>query len=95
MASKRKVRLALVLLGPVVFLLALEGAARLWLGSRGEEFSNQFWLLDPVVGARMRPGFDGLDDHGLPVVINSHGLRNPELDEESAALLQAYVLSAA
>lgn len=83
MAAKRSVHIWLALLGPVVFMLMLEGAGRLWLGSRGEQFSSQFWLLDPVVGARMRPGFDGLDDHGLPVVINSLGLRNPELEDEA------------
>ena len=90
-----RLRMCLVLLGPLVFTLALEGTARLWLGSRGEEFSNQFWLVDPELGARVRPGFVGLDDRGLAVEINSRGLRNPELDTEPdpARPLRSYGLS--
>lgn len=77
-----RLRACLVLLGPLVCLLVLEGTARLWLGSRGEEFSNQYWLLDPELGARVRPGYVGLDVQGLAVEISSRGLRNPELDAE-------------
>ena len=81
MRRRRKilVRLTLAVVAPAVCLLGLEGVGRIWLASHGQKFWNRFWVLDPGIGARLRPGYEGLDDQGIRVTINSRGLRSPEV----------------
>src|SRR5688572_16830141 len=77
----RSIRSVLVTAGAAVApVLCREVAGRAWLAYRGEELKRPFWVQDPVLGARMRPGYRGPDDHGVEVEVNSQGLRGPEVE---------------
>ena len=75
------IRRVLVTAGAAVApVLCMEAAGRAWLAYRGEEMRQPFWVQDPVLGARMRPGYRGPDDFGVEVEVNSQGLRGPEVE---------------
>ena len=66
----------LVAVSLLVTLALCEGFLRIF----GQEMlpKPDLYELDPVTGKSMRPGWTG-DEFGAPVVINSLGLRNPEI----------------
>jgi lysophospholipase L1-like esterase len=69
--------LGLLLLSLLITGGLLEGVLRL-LG-RDLLPRPDLYVDDPVVGKRMRPGWEG-DEFGAPVRINSRGLRSPEVE---------------
>ncbi len=68
--------LGLGLLSLLITLALCEGVLRIF----GRELLPEpdLYVEDPDTGKRMRPGWSG-DEFGAPVVINSRGLRSPEL----------------
>jgi lysophospholipase L1-like esterase len=69
----------LVVASLLVGLAMCEGLLRLAWGDALPD--PGLYVLDPVVGKRMRPGWSG-SEFGAPVRINSLGLRGPEISPE-------------